>query len=77
MQNWKEEVTIKGMTCDEHCINMIDLVGIPKCYWYGHYDGFNCMVMDLLGSSLKELRQSVKDIQLDVIVDLGCQMVSK
>ncbi|KAI7883216.1 kinase-like protein [Lichtheimia hyalospora FSU 10163] len=50
-------------------------VGIPNCYWYGQYDGFNCMIMDLLGPSLKELRQSVKDIQLEAIVDFGCQMV--
>lgn len=56
---------------------MVDIVGIPKCYWYGQYDGFNCMVMDLLGPSLKELRQSVKDIRLDAVVDLGCQMVSE
>lgn len=52
-----------------------DVVGIPRCHWYGEHEDFNCLVLDLLGPSLKELRQSVKCFSLEDIVDLGCQMV--
>lgn len=33
------------------------------------------MMIDLLGSSLKDLQQTVKDIPLDIVIDLGCQIV--
>lgn len=52
-----------------------DVAGIPRCHWYGEHKDFNCLVLDLLGPSLKELRQSVKCFSLEDIVDLGCQMV--
>lgn len=51
------------------------LAGIPQCHWYGQHDEFNCIVLDLLGPSLNQLRQAVTDIPLDVMVELGCQMV--
>ncbi|KAI9318519.1 kinase-like domain-containing protein, partial [Dichotomocladium elegans] len=50
--------------------------GVPNCYWHGEYEDFNCLVLDLLGPSLKELRQCIKGFPLDIIVDLGCQMAS-
>ncbi|KAI8062161.1 kinase-like domain-containing protein, partial [Gongronella butleri] len=49
-------------------------VGIPQCHWHGQYDGFDCLVMDLLGPSINQLRGSVADMSLDIVVDLGCQM---
>lgn len=48
---------------------------IPKCHWYGQHDGFDCIVIDLLGSSLKDLQETVRDIPLDILIDLGCQLV--
>ncbi|KAG0170953.1 hypothetical protein DFQ28_009767 [Apophysomyces sp. BC1034] len=50
--------------------------GIPQCHWYGQHEEFNCIVLDLLGPSLNQLRQTVIDLPLDVVVELGCQMVS-
>ncbi|CEP18005.1 hypothetical protein [Parasitella parasitica] len=49
---------------------------IPKCHWYGQHDGFDCIVIDLLGSSLKDLQSAVTDIPIDIVVDLGCQLIS-
>ncbi|KAI8099854.1 kinase-like domain-containing protein [Halteromyces radiatus] len=49
--------------------------GIPQCHWYGRHEEFDCIVMDLLGTSLKQLRQSVRHIPLSIIKDLGCQMI--
>jgi serine/threonine protein kinase len=49
---------------------------IPQCHWYGQYDGFDCIVIDLLGSSLKDLQQCTRNIPLDIIIDIGCQLVS-
>ncbi|OAD03920.1 Serine/Threonine kinase CK1, partial [Mucor lusitanicus CBS 277.49] len=49
---------------------------IPKCHWYGQHDGFDCIVIDLLGSSLKDLQATVRDIPLDIVIDLGCQLIS-
>ncbi|KAI9007900.1 kinase-like domain-containing protein [Phycomyces nitens] len=50
--------------------------GIPRCYWYGRHEDFNCIVMDLLGPSLNQLRKTVHKIPLDVVIDLASQMVS-
>jgi hypothetical protein len=51
------------------------LVGIPRCYWHGNFDGFECIVMDLLGPNLGQLRQNVSSMELDIAIDLVCQMV--
>ncbi|KAI7908299.1 kinase-like domain-containing protein, partial [Cokeromyces recurvatus] len=49
---------------------------IPKYHWYGQYDGYECIVLELLGSSLKKFQQIVKDIPLDIVIELGCQLIS-
>ncbi|KAI8340438.1 kinase-like domain-containing protein [Chlamydoabsidia padenii] len=51
-------------------------VGIPQCHWYGQFDGFDCIVMDLLGPNLGQVRQNVSCMELDIAVELVCQMVS-
>ncbi|CAO3577911.1 unnamed protein product [Absidia cylindrospora] len=51
-------------------------VGIPQCHWYGQFDGFDCIVMDLLGPNLCQVRENVSCMELDIAVDLVCQMVS-
>lgn len=33
---------------------------IPKIYWYGSQGNYNCLVMDLLGLSLKDLMEYIK-----------------
>ncbi|KAI8367864.1 kinase-like domain-containing protein [Choanephora cucurbitarum] len=50
--------------------------GIPTCHWYGQFEGFDCIVIDLLGTSIKQLQETVRFIPLDVVIDLGCQMIS-
>ncbi|KAH8550934.1 kinase-like domain-containing protein, partial [Umbelopsis sp. PMI_123] len=50
--------------------------GIPACHWYGEHDDFNCIVIDLLGPSLKLLRQAVSDITLDIALNIACQLVN-
>ncbi|KAI7849762.1 kinase-like domain-containing protein [Circinella umbellata] len=49
--------------------------GIPQCQWYGEHDDFACIVIDLLGPSLRELYEAVSFISLDIVVQLGCQMI--
>ncbi|CAO3596433.1 unnamed protein product [Absidia cylindrospora] len=51
-------------------------VGIPRCLWHGQFDGFECIVMDLLGPNVSQVRQNVSLVELDITVDLACQMVS-
>ncbi|KAI8098873.1 kinase-like domain-containing protein [Halteromyces radiatus] len=51
-------------------------VGIPQCHWYGQFDGFDCIVMDLLGPNLSQVRQNVSMMELDIAIDLTCQMLS-
>ncbi|RCI04847.1 hypothetical protein CU098_004452 [Rhizopus stolonifer] len=50
--------------------------GIPTCHWYGQFDGFDCIVIDLLGTSLKQFQETVCHIPLDVVIDLGCQLIT-
>lgn len=54
----------------------IKLACIPKCHWYGRHDGFDCIVIDLLGSSLKQLQQDSLVIPLDIVIHIGCQLIS-
>ena len=51
------------------------VAGIPQCYWYGEFDEFNCIVLDLLGPSLKDIRQTMTPMPFDIIIELICQMV--
>ncbi|KAI9245528.1 kinase-like domain-containing protein, partial [Phascolomyces articulosus] len=48
--------------------------GIPQCQWYGEHDDFACIVIDLLGPSLRELSEAVSFFSLEIVVQLGCQM---
>lgn len=50
--------------------------GIPACHWYGEHEDFNCIVIDLLGPSLKMLRQAVSDISLDIALNVACQLIN-
>ncbi|KAI8367829.1 kinase-like domain-containing protein [Choanephora cucurbitarum] len=50
--------------------------GIPQCHWHGQHEGFDCIVIDLLGPNLNQLREVVQKFPIEVVVDFGCQMVS-
>ncbi|KAI9268063.1 kinase-like domain-containing protein [Phascolomyces articulosus] len=50
--------------------------GVPQCHWYGEFDEFNCIVLDLLGPSLKDIRQCMTPMPFDIIVELICQMIN-
>ncbi|KAI9257404.1 kinase-like domain-containing protein [Sporodiniella umbellata] len=51
-------------------------VGIPQCHWYGQHDDFDCIVIDLLGMNVNQLKDFVVKLPLEVVVDFGCQMVT-
>lgn len=51
------------------------IAGIPQTQWYGTHEDFHILVMDLLGPSLKELRQCTSSMSLEIAIDLGCQML--
>ncbi|KAG2192724.1 hypothetical protein INT47_006441 [Mucor saturninus] len=48
---------------------------IPKCHWYGQHDGFDCIVIDLLGKSLKQM-QADETPTLARVIDIGCQLIA-
>ncbi|KAI9273973.1 kinase-like domain-containing protein [Helicostylum pulchrum] len=50
--------------------------GIPQCHWHGQHEGFDCIVIDLLGPNLNQLREATKTFSLPVVVDFGCQMLA-
>ncbi|KAI9316891.1 kinase-like domain-containing protein [Dichotomocladium elegans] len=64
----------------EHESIMYDVLmggpGIPQCQWYGEHDDFACIVIDLLGPSLEQVREAVLSMPLQTVVNLGCQMIS-
>ncbi|ORY93739.1 kinase-like domain-containing protein [Syncephalastrum racemosum] len=49
--------------------------GMPQCQWFGEHDDFACIVMDLLGPSLKDVCQAVSHVPLHYIIEWGCQIV--
>jgi serine/threonine protein kinase len=49
--------------------------GMPQCQWFGEHDNFACIVMDLLGPSLKDVCQAVSHVPLRYIIEWGCQIV--
>lgn len=55
---------------------MLYVACIPKCHWYGQHDGFDCIVIDLLGSNLKQFQQITPNMPLELIIDFGTQLVS-
>jgi hypothetical protein len=52
------------------------IAGIPQCHWHGQHEGFDCIVIDLLGPNINQLKEVTKTFSIDVVVEFGCQMVS-
>ncbi|PHZ16362.1 kinase-like protein [Rhizopus microsporus ATCC 52813] len=50
--------------------------GIPQCHWHGQHDEFDCIVIDLLGPNLNQLKEVTTKLPVDVVIDFGCQMVT-
>lgn len=75
--SWKKLMVMMTDILTDTLLFFCNIAGIPQCHWYGRHEDFDCIVMDLLGSSLKQLRQSVHHIPLSIVMDLGCQMVNK
>ncbi|KAI9480522.1 MAG: kinase-like domain-containing protein [Benjaminiella poitrasii] len=50
--------------------------GIPQCHWHGQHDGFDCIVIDLLGPNMNQLKEVLQKFPLAVVIDFGCQIVS-
>ncbi|KAF7732890.1 Casein kinase I isoform delta [Apophysomyces ossiformis] len=75
----KRQSRLIGVPQMKHESVMYDVLaagpGIPQCHWYGQHEEFDCIVIDLLGPSLEQLRQTVFNIPLDIMIDLACQMV--
>lgn len=51
------------------------LAGIPQCHWHGQHEGFDCIVIDLLGPNINQLKEVTKTFSIDIVVEFGCQMV--
>lgn len=52
------------------------IAGIPQCHWHGQHDEFDCIVIDLLGPNLNQLKEVTTKLPVDVVIDFGCQMVN-
>ncbi|OAD04023.1 Serine/Threonine kinase CK1, partial [Mucor lusitanicus CBS 277.49] len=50
--------------------------GIPQCHWHGQHEGFDCIVIDLLGPNVNQLKEVTQTFSIDTVVDFGCQMVT-
>ncbi|KAL7318779.1 hypothetical protein PS15m_001984 [Mucor circinelloides] len=50
--------------------------GIPQCHWHGQHEGFDCIVIDLLGPNLNQLKEVTQAFSIDTVVDFGCQMIA-
>ncbi|KAG1474276.1 hypothetical protein G6F56_000455 [Rhizopus delemar] len=50
--------------------------GIPQCHWYGQHDDFDCIVIDLLGPNVNQLKEFTTKLPMEVVIDFGCQMVT-
>lgn len=53
------------------------IAGIPQCHWYGQHDDFDCIVIDLLGPNVNQLKEFTTKLPMEVVIDFGCQMVHK
>ena len=49
--------------------------GVPKIKWYGKYDIYYYMVIDLFGDSLQELLNKSKKLKLKLLLQLGINIV--
>lgn len=58
-------------------LTLFFLAGIPQCHWHGQHDEFDCIVMDLLGPNVNQLKEFLKKLPIEVVVDFGCQMVNQ
>lgn len=56
--------------------HVLHIAGIPQCHWHGQHDEFDCIVIDLLGPNLNQLKEVTTKLPVDVVIDFGCQMVS-
>ena len=53
-------------------------LGFPKVRWYGQKNGFNALVLDLLGPTLQELFNSVKkSLSLKTVLVIAEQLISR
>jgi len=53
-------------------------IGFPRIYFYGKYDRYHVMIMDLLGPSLEELFQKCnKKFDLKTVVMIGIQIIER
>ncbi|KAI8983581.1 kinase-like domain-containing protein [Pilobolus umbonatus] len=50
--------------------------GIPQCHWHGQHDGFDCIVIDLLGPNLNQLREVTRPFPIEVVIEMGCQILN-
>lgn len=55
---------------------LLFLAGIPQCHWHGQHEGFDCIVIDLLGPNLNQIKEVTKNFSINAIVYFGVQIVS-
>ena len=60
------------------CQKITDAVGIPKIYWQGIEENYNCMVIELLGPSLEDLFEFCsRKFSLKTVLMLADQLISR
>lgn len=58
-----------------HYLGKID--GFPQLKWFGKQNELTYLVVDLLGSSLKQIIKNYKVLRLKSVLQLGIQMISR
>jgi hypothetical protein len=76
-----EKSTVKSSVIGEEVKIMSNLkggLGVPEVFWYGKYDDYKVMVMDLLGPSLdKFFKVCERKFSLETTVNLGIEMINR
>ncbi len=75
IQTKKQHLSLLESECQK--LNTLkNIIGIPKIYEYGKIEGFNILVMELLGKSLNDLFQSQhRKFSLKTVCTLGIDML--
>ncbi|KAL1921407.1 uncharacterized protein VTP21DRAFT_11123 [Calcarisporiella thermophila] len=51
--------------------------GIPRCFWFGQDSPYYIIALELLGPDLKQFKWAMGGrVELDIVVDLGIQIIS-
>jgi serine/threonine protein kinase len=75
LTNGVEIKTLKNEAKIYHYLSKMD--GFPSLKWYGSYEHFNYLVIDLLGESLTNVIKYYKVLSLNTSLKLGIQIIER